>query len=393
MESAFKGSSEKGMDWFEKFRSEFPIMEKEIYVDIALINPLPSRVIEAVSAFLKRVQQGENDKKVWHTELLRIRGKIAQLIHAKSNEIAFTKNTAEGLNILSRGLPWKSGDNVVVADQEHPNNVLPWLNLKHLGVEVRIVSAQDYRLPVNLIWSGVDHRTRAIAVSSVQYCSGYRINLLELGGRCHEENIWLFVDGIQGVGTLKTDVHAWGIHALACGGHKALFAPMGIGFLYCEEELLDQLTPAYAGTSPTVRLKRQEDWGIEIVNLRDAQRLEIGTLNYPGIFGLETGLDLLNEAGIERIETRVLILSRRLSSGLRRLGYRVISSENSEEQSGIVGVLVPDPPHFFNFLRASRIRASLMDAGIIRFSFHAHNLEWEVDRILEIAGRYILKTT
>jgi selenocysteine lyase/cysteine desulfurase len=86
------------------------------------------------------------------------------------------------------------------------------------------------------------------------------------------------------------------------------------------------------------------------------------------------------------------MLSKRLNSGLRRLGYQVISSEIPAEQSGIVGVLVPDPPHFYSFLRGSGIRASLMDAGIIRFSLHAYNLEWEVDRILDIAGKYEKKT-
>ena len=380
------------MDWFEKLRAEFPIMAKEIYVEVALINPMPNRVLEEISAFLKGAQMGENEKKMWHPGLSRIRGKIAQFINAKSHEISFTKNTAEGINILSQGVPWEPSDNVVVADQEHPNNILPWLNLKKCGVEVRIVSAQDYRLPVDLIWSAVDHRTRAIAVSLVQYCSGFRSNMMELGKRCREAKIWFIVDGIQGVGILKTDVQAWSVHAMACGGHKALLAPLGIGFLYCREDFLETLTPAYAGTSSVVRLKRQKDWDVDIANLRDAQRLEIGTLNYPGIFGLEAGLDLLNEAGIVNIEMRVLALSKRLNSGLRHLGYCVISSEVPSEQSGIVGVIVPDPPHFYTFLRASGIRASLMDAGVIRFSLHAYNLEWEVDRILEIAAKYDKKT-
>jgi selenocysteine lyase/cysteine desulfurase len=373
------------MEWFEKFRAEFPVVENEVYVDVALINPLATRVVEKMCAFLKHAQTDENEKKLWETDLSRTRGKLAKLINAKPNEICFTKNTAEGINILAQGTAWEPMDNVVVADQEHPNNVLPWLNRKKDGLNVRIVSAQDYRLPVDLIWSAVDSRTRAIAVSFVQYCSGFRSNIIELGRRCRETNIFLLVDGIQAIGVLDTDVKEWGVHALACGGHKTLLAPLGIGFLYCREDLLEALRPAYVGTSSVIKLNRK-DWAIDVANPRDAQRLELGTLNYPGIFGLDAGLDLLLEAGISNIEKRVLRLSKRLNSGLRQIGYKVISSENPDEQSGIVSVTVPAPQAFIKYLRSAGIRACLMDAGMIRFSLHAYNLDWEIERILEVSA-------
>jgi selenocysteine lyase/cysteine desulfurase len=114
----------------------------------------------------------------------------------------------------------------------------------------------------------------------------------------------------------------------------------------------------------------------------------MGTLNYPGLFGMAAGLDLLREAGIERIETRVLSLSGRLIEGLRNLDYHVVSSPRPEERSSLVGVLVPDPPDFRDYLRRSGIRATLMDSGILRFSFHAYNLDQEIDRILESARIY-----
>jgi selenocysteine lyase/cysteine desulfurase len=376
------------MDWFERFRSEFPILKQVIYAEVALINPLATRVMEAVSGFLKRVQQGEYEKRTWDQDLVRLRQNLSGLIGAKANEIAFTKNTAEGINILAQSMPWKPGDKVLVTDQEHPNNLLPWLNLRPRGVEIRVVRAVDFRLPVDLIWSGVEDRTRVIAISHVQYNSGFRADLIELGKRCRKAGIKLVVDGIQGIGTLQVDVSTLGIDALACGGHKALLAPPGVGFLYCREDLLETLSPAYSGTSPVTKLKREGTLSMEVEDARDARRLEMGTLNYPGLFGLTAGLDLLREAGIERIEPRVLSLSGHFIEGLRNLDYHVLSSPRCHEWSGIVGVLAPDPQDFRDFLRRSGIRATLMDSGILRFSFHAYNLDQEIDRILESARIY-----
>lgn len=375
------------MEWFERFRAEFPAVQKQIYAEIALTNAVPDCVAAAVCSFLKRAGSGDNDKKLWEFDLMRIRGKIAQLINARPNEIAFTKNTAEGLNIISQGMNLEPGDNVVIIDQEHPNNLLPWLNLKYQGVEVRVAASRNHRLPIDCIWKEVDAQTRAVAVSSVQFCTGYRLDLPELGRRCREAGVKLVVDAIQSLGILQMDM-GWGIDALACGGHKALLAPYGIGFLCCRESFLETLHPAYVGTSPQVKVDKKDAWQVHVIDRRNARQLELGTLNYPGIFGLEAGIDLLQTAGIGRIQRRVLFLSGRLNEGLRGLGYDVLSPESPDKQSGIVVAAVPVPEDFWRYLRAVGIRATLMDAGVVRFSLHAYNLEKEIDAILDAAAEY-----
>ncbi len=252
---------------------------------------------------------------------------------------------------------------------------------------MRVAASQNSRVPVDCIWNEVDAQTRAVAVSSVQYCTGYRVNLSELGRRCQEAGVKLVVDAIQGLGIFQMDI-GWGIDALACGGHKALMAPYGIGILYCRDSFLETLRPAHVGLSPQLEINKTAAWHIHVRNFRDARRLELGTLNYPGIFGLEAGIDLLQTAGIGRIQRRVLALSGRLNGGLRELGYDVLSREVPDEQSGIVVVAVPDPGDFWRYLRAVGIRATLMDAGVVRFSLHAYNLEQEIDAIIDVAAEY-----
>ncbi len=152
--------------------------------------------------------------------------------------------------------------------------------------------------------------------------------------------------------------------------------------------MLRELAPTSIGPSDAIELDKTNEYAVEALDVTDARRLEFGNLNYIGISGLHAGLKLLEKASIERIEKRVLTLSRLLNSGLRDLGYRVISSSVPEEQSGLVVLIVPDPDDFWNYLKKHDIIAMRQKAGTIRFSFHAYNNEEEVQRIIEVASDY-----
>ena len=178
-----------------------------------------------------------------------LRARLARLIGGDARRLAFTKNTTEGLNTVAQGLPWREGDNLVVDDQEHPSNALPWLSLRRRGVDVRVASSGGHRYTVDDIWARVDARTRLVALSWVQYATGLRSDIAELGRRCAARGIWLVVDGIQGAGLLRARVDDWGVDAFACGAHKGLLGPLGVGFLHLSPALLDALDPPYLGPS------------------------------------------------------------------------------------------------------------------------------------------------
>src|SRR5208282_3699262 len=129
------------------------------------------------------------------------RARFAGLIHAEPDEIAFTKNVSEGINMIAAGLPWQPGDNVVVAvEAEHPNNVYAWLNLGRRGVVVKKVPTRDGEIVASSVIDAIDARTRLVAVASQTFSPGLRTDIDTIGAACRDRDVFLLVDGAQSVG-------------------------------------------------------------------------------------------------------------------------------------------------------------------------------------------------
>lgn len=374
------------MSWQDEFRQLFPITKDKAYANIAYTCPLSPKVADAVGAFFDDITHARSDKPQWLRDADVLRQRLARLIGGEAKRLAFTKNTTEGLNIVAQGLAWQDGDNLVVDDQEHPTNALPWLNLRRRGVQVRVAQASAHRYTVDDLWQHVDARTRLIAVSWVQYGTGLRTDIAELGRRCAERGIWLVVDGIQGAGLLRVEVDAWGVDAFACGAHKGMLGPLGVGLLHVSPRLLEALDPLYIGPSGVNTLDKSGlQWQVGIADAADARRLESGNLNYPGIAGWAGALDLIESARPERIEPWVLELSEALAKGLRGSGLQVVSPAEPEFRSTTTALRVPDPAAALAQLTQSGVVASVVEYGYVRLSVGAYNNHADVERILRAA--------
>ncbi|WYX59437.1 aminotransferase class V-fold PLP-dependent enzyme [Achromobacter xylosoxidans] len=373
------------MSWQDEFREWFPITRDKAYANIAYTSPLAPKVADGVAAFFDGITHARSDKPQWLRDAGALRAS-ARLIGGDARRLAFTKNTTEGLNTVAQGLAWQEGDNLVVDDQEHPTNALPWLNLRRRGVQVRVPSARAHRYTVDDLWQHVDARTRLIAVSWVQYGTGLRTDIAELGRRCAERGIWLVVDGIQGAGLLRAEVDAWGVDAFACGAHKGMLGPLGVGLLHVSPRLLDALDPLYVGPSEITTLdKTGLQWQVGVSDAGDARRLETGNLNYPGIAGWAAALDLIEWARPERIEPWVLELSAALSDGLRAQGLQVVSPADAALRSTTTALRVADPATALAHLAREGVVASIVEYGYVRLSVGAYNNHGDVDRILRAA--------
>lgn len=374
------------MSWQDEFREWFPITRDKAYANIAYTSPLAPKVADGVAAFFDGITRARSDKPQWLRDAGALRARLARLIGGDARRLAFTKNTTEGLNTVAQGLAWQEGDNLVVDDQEHPTNALPWLNLRRRGVQVRVPSARAHRYTVDDLWQHVDARTRLIAVSWVQYGTGLRTDIAELGRRCAERGIWLVVDGIQGAGLLRAEVDAWGVDAFACGAHKGMLGPLGVGLLHVSPRLLDALDPLYVGPSEITTLdKTGLQWQVGVSDAGDARRLETGNLNYPGIAGWAAALDLIDWARPERIEPWVLELSAALSDGLRAQGLQVVSPADAALRSTTTALRVADPAAALAHLAREGVVASIVEYGYVRLSVGAYNNHGDVDRILRAA--------
>lgn len=377
------------MEWQRKLRDLFPICEKKTYLDGAFGSGGSKTAQLALERFFSEQFDGSAEgKKRWNEATDDVRKLSAQLLGGvEENCIALTKNTVEGLNIIAQAFPWQAGDNVILNDQEHTSNLMPWLALKERGVDCRIVRAKNHILTTEDIEAAMDEHTRIVAVSHVQSATGFRSDLQQLAELCHRNNAFLVVDAIQSLGICPCDAKAWGVDAVSAGGHKYLLAVPGVGILYTAPALLKQLKPLYAGSSAVCSIDR-EQWRNQYSDESSAQKLELSNLNYPGIYALRAGMELLLEVGVENIAQHVSALSEKLNRALRAIGYAVVTSADSSQQAAIVSVSVPEPLHMKAWFAERNIVISKMDAGFVRFSLSAYNNESDVETAIAAAKVY-----
>lgn len=364
-------------------RAEFPVLDKWVYLDVANKCAPPRKVVEALSDFFAEAASSGGDKVVWLERVRTIKEKFARLVGATPREIALVKNTSEGINLIANSFAYRRGDNVVISDLEHPNNVYPWLRLRQRGVEVRVIKTHGGIVTPEDVASHVDRGTKVVALSSVTCVSGARLDLPAISKMCREYGARLVIDAVQSLGILTMDVKESGIDVLAAGGYKGLLSPHGLGFLYCSSELLHDLVPPFAARASVVvdpSLHRVKHYDLEYRD--DAGKFETGNYNYSAVWAGCVALDLLLSWGTDAIEARVLGLTRRLTDGLARIGLQTLGPTEDHCRSSLVSVVVGNAEEVIDGLKRRRILASPRE-GAVRLSFHVYNNEQDVDAVLD----------
>jgi selenocysteine lyase/cysteine desulfurase len=373
------------VDWND-IRKEFPVTENYVYLNHAAVSPVSKRVVKAVEDYLGIISNHGITKTASLQFLKTIsdtRSKLAGLMKAGTDEIAFVKNTTQGIIIAANSINWRDGDNVITANVEFPANVYPWLNLECRGVKTKFVQEKEGRIEVEDIEKLIDKRTRAVSLSFVEFASGFRNDLEAIGKICQDKGILFIVDAIQGLGALNVDVKKCKIHIMSSDGHKWLMGPEGAGCFYCSKDILDEMMPCNVGWNSVINESAYLDYNLRL--RPDAQRFEEGSLNIMGIYALGAAVGLLLELGIENIQDRILELTDLLIDRLREKGYQITSSTIPKERSGIV---------CFRSKRNSSTELCrlLSDKGIIvsdragsvRVSPHFYNSEEEIQQLVDI---------
>lgn len=368
----------------ERYRAEFPVTESSIYLNHAAVAPISRRVRDAMVEHLADVQtRGSENYSRWVETYHRSRCSAARLINSQPEEIAFVKNTSEGISLFAHGLEWRPGDEVVSVEGEFPANFYPWKLLEKQGVTLHLVKVREGTVDLNMLAAALSPRTRVVTVSFVQFLSGYRLDLSRLGRICADHGALLFVDAIQGLGAFPLDVQSANVAGLAADGHKFLLGPEGCGVLYVRRDLQEQLRPTTIGWTNFRHgsdfLQRDFTWQ------PDARRYEPGSLNTVGIYGLQAAIDLILEIGVGPISQRVLDLTDRLRRGLRERGYEIYGPATREESSGIVSCMPrrESAESLWSYLRSRKVIVSSR-SGKVRFSPHFYITENEIDQVLAL---------
>jgi len=373
------------------FSDRFPILREVDFFNHAGVAPLSGPAADALRGYADHAVTRAYVGAGWHRKIQRMRQAAAELIHARGqHEIAFIPNTSTGLSLVAKGLDWRRGDNVVLTNVEYPANRYPWEDLRRFGVElIEVRQHPDGRIDVEDVVEAVTNSTRIVAISHVQYASGYRIELKPISEMVHRVGGYLCVDGIQSVGALPVDVRAMGVDFLSADGHKWMLGPEGAGIFHVREDLIQLLHPNVVGWLNMVDAMHYGDYRFEF--MPTARRFEPGTYNVPGLLALGASIDLLLEIGIDQVWSRIESLTTRLCEGLEAKRYRVLSPRSKpQERSGIVTF---DPPS--RDVRATppveQIVAELEKRNIVivaregrlRASPHFYNTMEQIDRLIE----------
>lgn len=376
------------MDW-AALRDEFPVTKTWTYMDHAAVAPLSRRARDAIRAWADDLtEHGEVHEPEWDQRVEAVRALAGRLLQADPLDIAFIKNTSEGIGIVAEGFAWKPGDNMVTAVEEYPANIYPWMNLANRGVEVRQVPSRDRRIHIDDIRASMNDRTRIVSLSAVEFASGFRNDLDAIGSLCRERGVVFFVDAIQALGALPVNGAASPIDFLAADAHKWLLGPQGAGILYVRRELVERLHAVGVGWNSVVGSRNFST--IDFQLKPHAGRWESGTLNVAGITGLGASLELLLEVGIAAIAARVLELTDYLCEQAARRGWEVYSSRRPEDKSAIVSLLArhDDPRRLVRRCRDAHIVINQRH-GRLRVSPHAYNTCDEIDRLLEVLAERV----
>jgi selenocysteine lyase/cysteine desulfurase len=371
----------------KEFRYLFPVTKKFIYFNHAAVAPISLRVVDAISQFNhEALHEGYTAGPRWVKHIEKTRTQCAQLIGAAPEEIAFVKNTSHGLSLVARGLHFKGGDEIIFSDQEFPANVYPWMALEKIGVHLKKIPSQNGNLDLTTLPDLITPRTRLVALSSVQYGTGFRLPVSEIGELCRDRGVLFCVDAIQSLGAFPIHVESDQVDFLSSDAHKWILGQEGIGIFYCRKDLLERLEPTLLGWNS---VQRAHDFDHIDFKLRTtAAQFEEGSHNVMSIYGLGAAVDLLLEIGVDHIAERILHLTDILVAGLQKMELPLVSPLEKKFRSGIVTFRLspekstPAIAELQDHLFAKGIYTSIRHGGL-RLSPHFYNTEEEVETTLK----------
>lgn len=383
------------------YRNDFPLLmqNKIIYIDNAATSQRPQCVIDAEGDFYKNYNanplRGLYSLSVEATEVYEnAREAVRKFIGAeKSNEIIFTRNTTESLNLVaySYGLSnVKKGDEIVVSIMEHHSDLLPWqMVAKTCGAELKFIEcAKDGSIDLEKVKELITSRTKIVAMTQVSNVLGREYPIKEIAKLAHEKGAVMVVDGAQSTPHMRVDVTDLDADFFAFSGHK-LLAPMGIGVLYGKEELLEKMPPFLSGGEMIDSVTRTSAVYAELPH-----KFEAGTVNAAGAAGLKAAIDYIEKVGFDYIGEREIALTSRAIEKMKKIPHvNIIGSENANEHTGIVTFTIDNVhPHDISEILAAdgiAVRAGhhcaqplLTHLGLnstARASFAFYNTEDEVD--------------
>ena len=372
----------------ERFLEEFEREDASVWLNTAHQGRLPLRAAAALAEAV--------DWKL-HPEMLatserfsevpsRLRRALARTLGAREEEVVLANSASYGLHLVANGLGLGPGDEVIVATNDFPSDILPWLRLREEGVEVRLIAPADEVLSPEEVEAALTPRTRVVCLTWVHSFSGRVIDVHGIGSACRNAGAWFILNGSQAVGATPVAVHSLPIDALVSAGWKWLCGPYGTGLCWLRPALAGVLRPTklYWLSALTVDDLAAPSLDLEAVAARRPGGQDIfATANFFNSVPFTAAVELLLELGPGDVAAYVDRIVVRLLAGIDRTRYRLVSGERARSSLVVVEPIVEASGRVFERLVAGRLHAAHR-RGRIRIAPHLYNTPADIDRVLEL---------
>ena len=367
----------------KRIREDFPVLQNSkgiVYFDNACMSLKPRPVIQKMLEYYEQYtacvgRSNHRLGKLATEKYVEARKTIAKFVNArKEQEIVFTRNTTEGINLLANSLDLKKGDVVVSSDREHNSNLIPWQLVKERkGIEHRIVKSRtDNTFDLEAFKKSMSRQVKLVTMVWTSNIDGYTLPVREIVKTAHDFGAVVLLDGAQAVPHSKTDVRRLDVDFLAFSGHKML-GPTGTGILYGKYELLERLQPFVVG-GDTVESTTYETHKF----LKPPERFEAGLQDYEGIIGLGEAARYLENIGMENIESHEKALNKTISQRLLEIpNLQFVGVQASELRGGIISFNLKGMKYHDVSLMLDRNHGILIRSGqhCAHSWFNSHGIE------------------
>lgn len=380
------------MNWKPVYDA-FPINREMVWLNNCGVTPPGNHVAEASAGLMNALAK----KGIYASEANpqrirnRIKAVLSELLNAAPAELCLIHNTAEGMNFISHGFSFESGDEVILLENEYPSNVYPWRHLQKKGV--RLITAPAESTP-EAFFQGLSNlvtdKTRMITVSAVHWCTGMPLPLQQIGELCSRRNITFVVDGAQGVGMQPIDVKKMHIDYMAFSAWKWLMGPVGLGAMYIKEERLKDLEPVFVGTESVVMDQQYLPYKTELKATAD--RFTFSSSSIADWVCFMTSLEFLRSIGFETVMQRLYELTEHLNQRLKRTGFQVVSDQFPDHPTAISACEKEDiqAEPLVEKLKEMNVIA-VPRLGRIRFSPHIYQSEYQMDEAARSLSQALMK--
>ena len=373
--------------YWQMVKRQYPLADGLLYLNAANVCPASRLVLDRHLEYLRDFQSNPSFQNRDKYEPMResLRGKLARMLRASADEIAITRNTSEGSNIIVKGVDLKPGDEVLITDHNHPSNNDSWrvraqrdgFVVKSLPVPIPAPSAENLLTDFE---RAITPRTRVIAITHLTSTTGIQYPAREIAALARKHNIYMHLDGAQTFGAFDVNLEEIGCDSYSASAHKWLMGPLEAGILWVRAERIPQIWPSIVTAGWTDHLK-------------GARKFEVfGQRDDPRVVALESAVDFINLIGLPAVEARVQALATRAKVQLREMAAVELKTNLEPELSG--GVVkfrlrnIPTKQAYDLLWERHRLAIAMTPAGDaegLRFSAQIYNSMEDVDRAVAVA--------